>query len=592
MDKLALSAFFLIGVFSTQAISDPQQDILLLNHTGYVTTGIKKVVLQTGSDTLPNLFKIVNETGDTVYSGKFTIGGAVDSWHTGKAYSADFTIFETLGKFQVIVDFRGDTLKSRFFEISDTSLAEKSLALLLDGFESQHVIDPYNAKDKKMSFFGERNDFVNVEGGWYDASGEQGKYLSHLCFSNYMNPQQTPIFVWNVLEAASQYSGANPESKEKIKSRFLSEAAYGADFLVRMLDKEGYFYLTVFANWSGDPERREICAYVGQDGKRTADYKAGFREGAGVAIAALARAAKENISGNYDSAVYIAAAEKGFTHLLEKNGEYIDNGIENIIDDYCSLLAATELYAATRKGEYLEYARMRMRQLSGKLKSNGDFDNWWAVEEHSTRPFFHGADAGLPLIALGKYLEIETEESSRNMAITTIQKSVDFEIKITKNVHNPFGYPRQYVKAINENRNRAAFFLPHQNETGYWWQGENSRLASLAAAFYMTMPYLTKAQNVSAKEYAANNLNWIYGLNPYDVSMLEGVGYNNPEYIEPVNLNFRGGVCNGITAGFTDETDIAFMPLPQNEDSAQRWRWSEQWMPHAAWLMLAVSAEE
>ena len=98
MDKLNLIVFFLIGVFSTHAISDPQQDILLLNHTGYVTTGIKKVVLQTRSDILPNRFKIVNEAGDTFYSGKFTIGGAVDSWHTGKAYSADFTVFETLGK--------------------------------------------------------------------------------------------------------------------------------------------------------------------------------------------------------------------------------------------------------------------------------------------------------------------------------------------------------------------------------------------------------------------------------------------------------------------------------------------------------------
>ena len=117
-------------------------------------------------------------------------------------------------------------------------------------------------------------------------------------------------------------------------------------------------------------------------------------------------------------------------------------------------------------------------------------------------------------------------------------------------------------------------------------------LASLVAAFHMTMPYMTKAQKVSAKEYAANNLNWIYGLNPYDVNMVDGLGYNNPEYIEPTNLNFKGGVCNGITAGFTDENDIAFMPMPQNDDPAQRWRWSEQWMPHGAWLILAVSAAE
>lgn len=592
MGKLALITFFLLGTFSTLATDNPKQDMLLLNHVGYETNGIKKVVLQTHSNTLPNQFQIENQTGEVVYSGKFTIGGKVDGWHTGNAYSADFSAFTTLGEFQVVVDFRGTKLKSRFFEISASTLAEQSLALLLDGFESQHIIDPYSARDKKMSFFGERNDFVNVEGGWYDASGEQGKYLSHLCFSNYMNPQQTPIFVWNVLEAESQYSGESQESNKEIKSRFLSEAAYGADFLVRMLDKEGYFYLTVFANWSGDPERREICAYVGQDGKRTADYKAGFREGAGIAIAALARAAKEKISGAYSTDSYLKAAEKGFTHLLQNNQKYIDNGIENILDDYCALLAATELYAATEKEAYLAYARKRMLQLSGKLQSDSKYDNWWGVEENNPRPFFHGADAGLPVISMTKYLEIEKDTEFRDKAITSIRKSVEFELKITNEVHNPFGYPRQYVKAVNEEQNRAAFFLPHQNETGYWWQGENSRLASLAAAFHMAQPYLTNAQKESSLVYAANNLNWIYGLNPYDMSMLEGIGYNNPEYIETVNLNFRGGVCNGITAGFTDETDIAFMPLPQNDDPAQRWRWSEQWMPHAAWLILAVSAAE
>ena len=137
----------------------------------------------------------------------------------------------------------------------------------------------------------------------------------------------------------------------------------------------------------------------------------------------------------------------------------------------------------------------------------------------------------------------------------------------------------------------GAFFIPHQNESGYWWQGENSRLASLATAFYMNKEYLKQEQRLTAENFMANTMNWILGLNPYDICMVDGLGYNNPEYLEPTNLNFRGGVCNGITAGFTDETDIAFMPLPQNDDPAQRWRWSEQWMPHGAWLMLAVTSE-
>ena len=57
-----------------------------------------------------------------------------------------------------------------------------------------------------------------------------------------------------------------------------------------------------------------------------------------------------------------------------------------------------------------------------------------------------------------------------------------------------------------------------------------------------------------------DQLDWILGLNPFDMCMLDGAGRNNPEYHETGgNLNYRGGVCNGITGG-DDETDIAFMP--------------------------------
>ena len=53
--------------------------------------------------------------------------------------------------------------------------------------------------------------------------------------------------------------------------------------------------------------------------------------------------------GDYPAARYLAAAEKGFAHLQAKNLEYVDDHQENIIDDYTALLAATELYQATKK---------------------------------------------------------------------------------------------------------------------------------------------------------------------------------------------------------------------------------------------------
>ena len=37
-----------------------------------------------------------------------------------------------------------------------------------------------------------------------------------------------------------------------------------------------------------------------------------------------------------------------------------------------------------------------------------------------------------------------------------------------------------------------------------------------------------------------------------------------------------------------DEADIAFRPMPMAVDKEHSWRWGEQWMPHAAWLLDAL----
>ena len=83
------------------------------------------------------------------------------------------------------------------------------------------------------------------------------------------------------------------------------------------------------------------------------------------------------------------------------------------------------------------------------------------------------------------------------------------------------------------------------------------------------------------------------GLNPYDACMLQGSGRNNPPYLffgswEYANL--PGGICNGITGGFFDEEGIDFQVPQAQTGQDSDWRWTEQWLPHASWFLLAVSA--
>src|SRR5690606_37781595 len=117
---------------------------------------------------------------------------------------------------------------------------------------------------------------ADVRGGWYDASGDISKYLSHLSYANFMNPQQIPLTAWALAwvydEAGSLLSAKG------LSQQVQEEALWGADYLVRVLDDGGYFYITVFDGWSGKLDEREICAFSGSDGVKSANYQAAFRE--------------------------------------------------------------------------------------------------------------------------------------------------------------------------------------------------------------------------------------------------------------------------------------------------------------------------
>jgi len=586
-----LSLFWgLLGTMAVLAASQDPPSVLLLNHTGYSLSGEKKTVLQTHSSALPTSFQVVDSLGNVVFENSFSQGGTIDHWHTGKAYAGLFTDLQRPGTFQIKTVFAGRTVTSPFFVIEKNGSAPKNLALLVDGFVSQHPLKIFDDRDRHIPFIGGRKGTVDVHGGWSDASGDVGKHLSHLSFAIYMNPQQAPFVVWSLLESAHRLKPSSGWNGSLLR-RMRKEAAFGADFLVRMQDPEGYFYISIFdGDWSRDPAKRFIGTSRNGAVDAAAGYHAAMREGGGIAIAALARASSDGIAGEYSRETYRKAAEKGFAHLKAHNLEYLFDGQENIIDDYCALMASTELFLATNKAEYLDYARNRATNLVGRLRSDDRYKGWWRADEKGDRPYFHAVEAGFPIVALCRYLEIEKQDSNRQRVMTALRTSVDFELKITAEVNNPFGYARQYVKAVNEPAKRAAFFMPHKNETGYWWQGENARLASLASAMSMTMPYLSETQKSKARRYVADQLDWILGLNPFDMCMLDGTGRNNPEYHESgANLNYRGGVCNGIT-GADDESDIAFMPPPYDQDVNNRWRWAEQWLPHSSWLMLALAA--
>ncbi|MEZ8099750.1 glycoside hydrolase family 9 protein [Vibrio bivalvicida] len=562
--------------------------LLLTNHIGYEALGPKQAILMTRKTRLSSTTALLvcAYSHQTVATFAIEKGTKVANWHQGSFFRIEFSDFEQAGRFYL----RIENLRSEVFAIEQGLLLKTTFSDLLHYFKSQRCGGRFDKQDKQVPILGS-DQTVDVQGGWYDASGDVSKYLSHLSYANYLNPQQTPMVVWNMLKGLELVEhGESLPAFSKI--RLTEEALFGADFLVRMQNQAGYFYMTVFDKWSKDINQREICAYATQDGHKSEDYQSGFRQGGGIAIAALASAARLKESGHFNNLDYLAAAEKGYWHLKEFNRQYLDDGQENIIDEYCALLAATELFRTTASKQYLEECHYWSDQLISHQQSDQNFAHFWAANQDGSRPYYHAAESGLPVIALCEYLNIEPNKDRKQHLIKVINQAVKFELTISNMVANPFGYPRQYVKSVDGEK-RDAFFVAQNNETGYWWQGENARLGSLSSMAFLALAHIedhtTKQQLLT---FAQNNLNWILGLNPYHMCMLDGHGINNPDYLPQLGFfNAKGGICNGITAGFEDENDIAFNPVKQKDDMLQNWRWGEQWIPHGAWYLLAILSQ-
>jgi hypothetical protein len=580
---------------------------IVTNHVGYEITNSKRAVIVVDGKVSIDEFQLVNNISNkTVYTGKPVYSGLVDHWKNWQFYTIDFSTYNIAGTFRLQLTAAGKTVTSYPFIIDKNVLEKATVSDVLYYFKGQRSSGLLDKADRSLKLSGS-DTTIDMHGGWYDATGDYGKHLSHLSFSNYFNPQQIGLTDWSLFKTFELLSARPGTDFRQFNRRILDEAMYGADYLVRSHPQNGSFYRSVASPGPGKlPQDRVIQAdeasyRIKQNkeqsftkttlGKNWRSYQASYRSGGGLAVAALAMASAYPTSGDFTSMDYLRTAENAF-EFLEKNNSQMDfDGKENILDDYCALDAATELYRVTKKEVYKKAAEKRVTQLMSRLKTWRGFKNYWEADDHG-RPFFHPSDAGMPLVSLLNYYplaSIALQVQIRNV----VRESVNFELSITKEVNNPFGYSRQLVQDTLGNR-RSAFFFPHGSDASPWWQGENARLASIAAAARMAANVFKddKPLHDDLEKFALDQLNWILGLNPYDACMLQGTGHNNPSYgffgtFEYTNA--PGGIVNGITSGFTDENDIDFnRPYSQTGKDAD-WRWAEQWLPHTAWYLLAIS---
>ncbi|MEO5687704.1 MAG: glycoside hydrolase family 9 protein [Burkholderiaceae bacterium] len=553
---------------------------VLLNHVGFAPASPKLATLQHNQPLEVQAFSVVDlRTRAVVHSGMTTPTASVAGWQGRHFAQAEFTRVTAPGRYAVMLDATWPPVQSQPFEIADGLFGSQMLSDLVHYFKGQRCTGLFDAADRRAPLLDTREP-RDVHGGWYDASGDCSKYLSHLSYANFMNPQQTPLVTWTLLAGRDRI----PAQSKWLDERIVDEALHGADFLVRMQAPEGFFYTTVFDKWSKDEHQREICSYATQQGIKSADYQAGFRQGGGMAIAALARASGAHRDGEFTREDYLERAMLGFEVLEQRNAEFVDDHVENLIDHYCALLAASELFLRTHDERWRDAGATRARAMLDQQDEAGFF---WC-DQARTRSYFHASDAGLPWLALMRLLDCTPDAALVDEIRAALLRGLRFELAITQVVANPLGYPRQYV-AMPGREAATQFFVPHANESGYWWQGENARLGALATAARAAQALRLDDAVFDAglAAYAQRALDWLFGANPFDTCMLQGWGHNPPRY-EAGFWNAPGGVCNGITSGLADEHDIDFRK-PEETEPMHSWRWTEQWIPHAAWLFCALS---
>ncbi len=356
---------------------------VLIDQVGYETTAPKQVILIGDRDDKPHQVKLLDETTrNTVLTVEPSPAEPVAHWGY-TFWTADLSSWQKPGRYIVSAQTAAGPVESSIFVIEDNILERNTLSNVVYYFKGQRSSGLFDAADRHLPVPGHSGQFVDVHGGWYDATGDYGIHLSHQNLTSYFNPQQVPLVAWTLLKDYLALEQRRDDNFSEYERRILDEGLFGADFLVRIARPGGSFFESISAPGPGKlAQDREIGNpnWRTQIKKSTTDsteqimaaagphaYEASFRAGGGVSIAALALASTMPAHGDFESAAYLKTAKDAFSFLTQHNRELLNDGKENILDDYCALLAATELYRATKDETYLHAADERARNLLSRL---------------------------------------------------------------------------------------------------------------------------------------------------------------------------------------------------------------------------------
>jgi hypothetical protein len=547
-----------------------------VNQIGYDTTGEKTLLLQILDSHLEDpsrVFQLVDEAGGVRFTGKLTSQGRMNSggasdWGA-RYWSGEFSRFKASGTFRARLKVGTQSYFSFPFRIDRNLIISETLMPAVQFFRLQRCgfavpgLHPACHMDDARISGVVGTDHRDATGGWHDA-GDFNKYTGIACRT-----------VYALLKAAHQASVAG--LTDETRQQMIEEGLWGAEWLLKMWQPgKGIVYQDVWNGYDywGTPDKET------DNLKNTADDRPLRGEGpSAMSAGALALAAR--LTGK---STYLEAAEDLWRGAVESGPDYPEEawittsgGLPNR-DETASgkrvrriadlLLADTELEALTENRRYVENAQSCVELLAQQQREDG----LWPSDTYSRIVL-----QGVPAAALALFVRRHPTSRSAAIAIKGLRHWLERNIQLTTN-------PFQLIPWAN-----GVFLNP---DIGLWWYtGQNSQYLSNAWALHLVAEVLNEPE---ARQLADRQIDWILGLNPYNLCMMEGKGSSNPPfYLHRWAPNEqRGAVPGAIPNGFCRqfaEVDIPWFDIRRPPRTVS-YHTSEPWEPHNAFFILAVTA--
>lgn len=583
-NAVRISILSLIVISEAAYVSEAQRlsrDLnldLFINQAGYVPGATKTCVVRGRTN---GKFEVVSlESGKTAFRGTFAPGPA----DLGEYSVGDFSALEQEGHYYV----RADTLRSYPFAISP-SVYQDPIDLIVGYFSRQRCgpsatgyLSPCHLDDGVRIDNGKHQD---VTGGWHDAS-DLRKWVG--------------ATIYGVIGLAKTYELT--DEKDESRKKILAELMWGNQYFLKMQEPGGY----VMSFVGGDVKKHS-------DSNRWTDNEIG-KEGGNLAMVmpsagesshdmlvfgpkddrvietkpldiigqfdfVIAEALMARVTKTSDRAYSercLEAARKCFEWCLKANPEP-EPGVLG-----ASIQASLEMFRNTSEKKFESFAvaqASKLAQLQAEAEAGGPGGFFYTSSggQEPYKDIWHGC---LHLISVCDLIGTFPSHKDAPVWKALIKKySRDYLMSFSRK--NSFGIvPFGLYTKEDPGGNRKAgkywyryFMQPEQS----WWVGVNSNLASSGIGFLKAARVLNDPE---LKALAQRQLDWITGVNPFNSSTIEGVGYNHPKHFPgstflPQTPVLPGAVLNGLGGDHEDQTVIG----------NGNWQISEYWTPMVAYTM-------